>query len=123
MNGIVTGKIEKTAGSMVFKSVRSAIIPTNNYRMGLSYQGITNPYVKFVNIKGEINIMSISMINFYSSGGSYSTDMKSNSGEFYDDFVIYRDNDEDSVGIQLATANTTLNLHFSSFEVGTLEIA
>lgn len=56
-------------------------------------------------------------------GGSYSTDMKSNSGEFYDDFFIYRDNDEDSVGIQLAAGNTTLNLHFSSFEVGTLEIA
>ena len=121
MNGIVTGKIEKTAGSMVFKSVRSATIPTNNYVMGLYYKDITNPYVKFVNIKGEINIMSISMIEFYDSG-SYSTDMKSNSGEFYEDFYIYRNNDEDSVYIQLALSNTTLNLHFSSFEVGTLEI-
>ena len=122
MNGIVTGKIEKTAGSIVFKSVRSATIPTNNYTMGLYYKDITNPYVKFVNIKGEINIMSIPMIEFYSSG-SYSTDMKSNSGEFYEDFHIYRNNDKDSVYIQLALSNTTLNLHFSSFEVGTLEIA
>ena len=121
MNGIVTGKIEKTAGSMAFKTVRSAVIANYSTIMGLYYKDITNPYVKFVNIKNEVNIISIPMLEFDNSG-SYSTDMKSNSGEFYEDFVIYRNNDEDSVYIRLAQSGV-LSSHFSSFEVGTLEIA
>ncbi|HAU85544.1 MAG TPA: hypothetical protein DCW90_08595 [Lachnospiraceae bacterium] len=121
MNGIVTGKVEKIAGSMVFKSVRSLVVANYSTVMGLYYKDITNPYVKFVNIKGEINIMSIPMIEFYNSG-SYSTDMKSNSGRFYEDFYIYRNNDEDSVYIRLAQSGEVLSSYFSSFEVGTLEI-
>lgn len=123
MNGIVTGKIEKTAGSMVFKTVRSATIPTNNTIMGLYFADITNPYVRFTNIKNQVNIMSIQMIDYLNSG-SYSTDMQTNSGGFYDDFYIYRNNDNDSVYIILAQSQAgTLNRHFSLFEVGTLEIA
>lgn len=123
MNGIVTGKIEKTAGSMVFKTVRSATIPTNNNIVGLYFADISSPYVKFVNIKGEINIMSIPMIEYYVSGG-YVTDMATNSGAFYDDFHLYRNNDNNAVYIQLAQSQGgVLSSHFSSFEVGTLEIA
>ena len=60
----------------------------------------------------------------YLNSGSYSTDMQTNSGGFYDDFYIYRNNDNDSVYIILAQSQAgTLNRHFSLFEVGTLEIA
>ena len=56
MNGIVTGKIEKIAGSMVFKSEYSEPIPQNSSVMSI-YIPDKNQYLRIVDIAGNIILM------------------------------------------------------------------
>lgn len=62
MNGIVTGKQEKQAGSMVFKTSRAISIPTSvgaNINEALTTEEANNSYIKVIGNNNKIVIISL----------------------------------------------------------------
>ena len=62
MNGIVTGKQEKQAGSMIFKTSRAISIPTSvNTRIdeALTTEEANNSYIKVIGNNNKIAIISL----------------------------------------------------------------
>ena len=125
MNGIVTGKIEKTAGSMVFKSEYSEPIPSGTFIMSI-YIPSANTYVKIVDKAGNVILMRA----YNAPRGT---------GSDYDGaFTFWQaDNDKDqaffwcnydnapnaSFVIKMSSSYSYLPNYLTSVERGTLEIA
>lgn len=62
MNGIVTGKQEKQAGSLVFKTSRTISIPTlvgTNINEALTTEEANNSYIKIIGNNNKIAIISL----------------------------------------------------------------
>jgi hypothetical protein len=62
VNGIVTGKQEKQAGSMVFKTSRAISIPTSvgaNIDEALTTEEANNSYIKVIGNNNKIAIISL----------------------------------------------------------------
>ena len=62
MNGIVTGKQEKQAGSLVFKTSRTVSIPTSvgaNIFEALTTEEANNSYIKVIGSNNKIAIISL----------------------------------------------------------------
>lgn len=62
MNGIVTGKQEKQAGSLVFKATRTFTLPTTanvSISQDLTLEEVNNSYVKMVAQNDKIAIVSL----------------------------------------------------------------
>lgn len=127
MNGIVTGKIEKIAGSMVFKSEYSQPIPPNDTKMNI-YIPDKNQYLKIVDKAGNIILMKarsaprgdsidydgVLTLWYYNDSGSLS----------YDTAFFHCPWEEDYYSFYLQTTRGgALRYYLTSVERGTLEIA
>ena len=126
MNGIVTGKIEKTAGSMVFKSEYSQPIPENTI-MSI-YIPDNNQFVRIIDRAGNIILMKARNAprGEHSDYDGAFTLWHDNSNNFDTVIVFFWcawDEDNASFVIQLNTSNNSLGYYLASVERGTLEIA
>lgn len=127
MNGIVTGKIEKTAGSMVFKSEYSQPIPENNNIMSI-YIPDKNQYLRIVDKAGNIILMKAQ-----SAPRGDNTDYDGVLTLWYGDsnsllydtafFRCHWDDENNSSFYLQTTRGSALHYYLTSVERGTLEIA
>nr|DAH10772.1 MAG TPA: hypothetical protein [Caudoviricetes sp.] len=127
MNGIVTGKIEKTTGSMVFKSEYSQPIPENTI-MSI-YISDKNQFVRIVDKAGNIILMKVRNAprgNEYDYDGAL-TLWHDNSNRFQTTIAFFRCNWDDEANasfvIQSNSSVETLRYYLTSVERGILEIA
>lgn len=125
MNGIVTGKIEKTAGSMVFKSEYSQPIP-NDSIMNI-YIPDKNQYLRIVDKAGNIILMKArsaprgdnsdydGVLTFWQDNSNLAS---------YRTAFFHCPWDENDYAFYLQTTyGDILNNYLTSVERGTLEIA
>lgn len=128
MNGIVTGKVEKTAGSMVFKSEYSEPIPSGTFIMSI-YIPSANTYVKIVDKAGNVILMRA-----YNAPRGESADYdgaftfwQDNNNKYTNDQAFFWCNYDDapnaSFVIKMSTSTSYLPSFLTSVERGTLEIA
>lgn len=128
MNGIVTGKIEKTAGSMVFKSEHSQPIPPDNSIMSI-YVPDKNQYLRIVDKAGNIILMKAQSAPRGENGGDYDGVLTLWYGDsnslLYDTafFYCYWDDENNSSFYLKTTRGGALHYYLTSVERGTLEIA
>ena len=127
MNGIVTGKIEKTAGSMVFKSEYSQPIPQNDSVMSI-YVPDKNQYLRIVDKARNIILMKARSAPRGESSDydGVLTLWYDNSSSFtYDTafFYCYWDDKSNSSFYLKTTRGDALRYYLTSVERGTLEIA
>lgn len=119
MNAIVSGKMEKQAGSMVFKTVRSLALFSERDAWA-DVSDIQDPYLRLINKQGKIVIVYIPMLLRFT--GDYTTYMQSKSNVATSElFQIYYNPPQ--VHLYIVGANYTITDHFSSYELGTLEIS
>lgn len=126
MNGIVIGKIEKTAGSMVFKSEYSQPIPENTI-MNI-YIPDNNQFVRIIDTAGNIILMKARSAprGEHSDYDGVFTLWHDNSNRFDTATAFFWcawDEDNASFVIQLNTSHNALGYYLTSVERGTLEIA
>lgn len=118
MNAIISGKMEKQVGSMVFRSVRSLTLSGRDGYADVS--DIQDPYLRLINKQGKIVIVYIPMCLRFTS--DYATYMQSKSNVATSEvFQIYYNPPQ--VHVYIVSANYTITDHFSSYEIGTLEIS
>lgn len=118
MNAIISGKMEKQAGSMVFRSVRSLTLSGGDGYADVS--DIQDPYLRLINKQGKIVIVYIPMFLRFTE--NYTTYMQSKSNVTTSElFRIYYNPPQ--VHVYIVSANYTIADHFSSYEIGTLEIS
>ena len=127
MNGIVTGKVEKTTGSMVFKSNYNVPIPQNNSVMSI-YVPDKNQYLRIVDKAENIILMKARsaprgessdydgvLTLWYDNSSSFSYDTAF--------FYCYWDDANNSSFYLKTTRGGNLTYYLTSVERGTLEIA
>lgn len=118
MNAIISGKMEKQAGNMVFKSVRSLTLSGRGGYADVS--DIQDPYLRLINKQGKIVIVYISMC--LRATEDYATYMQSKSNVATSElFRIYYNPPQ--IHLYIVNANYTIADHFSSCEIGTLEFS
>lgn len=118
MNAIISGKMEKQAGTMIFRSVRSLTVTGGGGYADVS--DIQDPYLRLINKQGKIVIVYIPMLLRFTE--DYVTYMQSKSNVAISElFRIYYNPPQ--VHMYIVNANYTITDHFSSCEIGTLEIS
>lgn len=116
MNAIISGKMEKQVGSMVFRSVRSLTLSGGDGYADVS--DIQDPYLRLINKQGKIVIVYIPMFLRFTE--DYATYMQSKSNVATSElFRIYYNPPQ--VYVYIVSANYTITDYFSSYEIGTLE--
>ena len=121
MNGIVTGKQEKQAGSLVWKTALVGSIPTQAtalmyfYVPDVSY--LSSPY--FLKLESTFNRIAYISMNFISENTIYDSSLDPPSA----DYIRFERNDSDP-GIRLAVGdsdNFKIRDNLVSVEIGTFE--
>lgn len=130
MNGIVTGKQEKQAGSMVFKTSRAISIPTSegaNINEALTTEEANNSYIKVIGNNNKIAIISLYGLQ---GNPNYETEYKGllqftsrSRNDWPVAFVTYQDPTYGDFSLSVSTVDNfiALSAAIKSIEIGTLE--
>ena len=130
MNGIVTGKQEKQAGSMVFKTSRAISIPTSadtNINEALTTEEANNSYIKVIG-----NNKKMAIISLYGLQGNpnYETEYQGllqftsrSRNDWPVTFITYQNPvyGDFSLGVSTVDKFIALSAAIKSIEIGTLE--
>lgn len=130
MNGIVTGKQEKQAGSMVFKTSRAISIPTSvaaNIDEALTTEEANNSYIKVIGNNNKIAIISL-----YGLQGNQNLETKykgllqftsRSRNDWPVTFITYQNPTYGDFSLMVSTVDNfiALSAAIKSIEIGTLE--
>lgn len=120
MNGIVTGKIEKTAGSMVFKPLASVTLPSDWDTIRL-YDITSDQYIRIIDKAGNVFLIrSYNLMDYQSP--TYIRAYKNNSNNT-DIAQITCQGQVSDVFVGKIEQYCRWNEYVTSIERGTLEIA
>ena len=130
MNGIVTGKQEKQAGSMVFKTSRAISIPTSadtNINEALTTEEANNSYIKVIGNNNKIAIISLYGLQ---GNPNYETEYQGllqftsrSRNDWPVTFITYQNPvyGDFSLGVSTVDKFIALSAAIKSIEIGTLE--
>lgn len=130
MNGIVTGKQEKQAGSMVFKTSRAISIPTSvdaNINEALTTEEANNSYIKVIGNNNKIAIISLYGLQ---GNPNYETKYKGllqftsrSRNDWPVTFITYQRPVYGDFSLSVSTVDSfiALSAAIKSIEIGTLE--
>lgn len=130
MNGIVTGKQEKQAGSMVFKTSRAISIPTSehdNINEALTAEEANNSYLKVIGNNNKIAIISLYGLQ---GNPNYETKYKGllqftsrSRNDWPVTFITYQHPTNGNFSLNVSTEDPfiALSAAIKSIEIGTLE--
>ncbi len=121
MDGIVTGKVEKPSGSLVWKTYATADLSKNVTQVDIELKTLglgTNAYIKIETITHKVMFINISLLGYSGNATMFSENTPT---DF--DFSVYqsprRGSTPTSVGVN--TWVSFLNTLILSVEVGTFE--
>lgn len=130
MNGIVTGKQEKQAGSMVFKTSRVISIPTSvdaNINEALTTEEANNSYIKVIGNNNKIAIISLYGLQ---GNPNYETEYQGllqftsrSRNDWPVTFITYQNPTYGNFSLRVSTVDIfiALSAAIKSIEIGTLE--
>lgn len=118
MNAIVTGKVEKPEGSLVFKTLESFVIPESSAQWYV-YNGKPEYYDKLVKIitdNDSVTIFAISSVSDLSSSRRTALNLGSNHA-----YTSFYTQGSDTPYAFIISPATTASSYIKSLEIGTLE--